>query len=129
LSSFFMCNQRERETEMFKTIRIEGVTTAFFNTGIRREFPDGYSFYVGSDNCHIELPEATIDFILLDEGPHRFLHPPCAVGTFTITFHNADDIALNILQALEYHDMLDQISVLETDIGCFPEGITLPTKV
>jgi len=112
---------------MFKTIRIEGVTTAFFNTRIRGEFPDGYSFYVGSDDCHMELPEATIDFVLLDEGPH--VTGGGAVGTFDITFHNADDIALNILQALECHDMLDQISVLETDIGCYPKGITLPTKV
>lgn len=110
---------------MFKKIQIEGATTAFFNARIRGEFPDGYSFYVGSsDDFHIELPEATIDFILLDEGPlasaeaaQCYVTDGCAVGTFTIEFNNnADDIALNILQALEYHDMLDQVTKLETEL-------------
>ena len=109
---------------MFKKIQIEGATTAFFNAGIRGEFPDGYSFYVGSsDDFHIELPEATIDFILSDEGPlasaeaaQCYVTDSCAVGTFTITFHNADDIALNILQQLEYHNMLDQVTKLETEL-------------
>lgn len=96
---------------MFKTIQIEGATTAFFNGRIRGEFPDGYSFYIPSDDFHIELPDATIDFVLVDEGTDA-----SAVGTFTITFHNADDIALNILQALEYHDMLDQVTKLETEL-------------
>lgn len=100
---------------MFKTIQIQGVTTAFFNARIRGEFPDGYSFYIGSsDDFHIELPDATIDFVLVDKGPH--VTDASAVGTFTITFHNADDIALNILQALEYHDMLDQVTKLETEL-------------
>ena len=100
---------------MFKAIQIEGATTAFFNGRIRGELPDGYSFYVGSsDDFHIELPDVTIDFILSDEGPH--VTDASAVGTFTITFHNADDIALNILQALEYHDMLDQVTKLETEL-------------
>tara|TARA_Y100000401_G_scaffold113137_1_gene113453 strand:+ start:507 stop:821 length:315 start_codon:yes stop_codon:yes gene_type:complete len=99
---------------MFKTIQIEGATTAFFNGRIRGELPDGYSFYIPSDDFHIELPNVTIDFILLDEGPH--VTDASAVGTFTITFHDADDIALNILQALEYHDMLDQVTILETEL-------------
>ena len=99
---------------MFKTIQIQGVTTAFFNARIRGEFPDGYSFYIPSDDFHIELPDATIDFILVDEGPH--VTDASAVGTFKIEFHDADDIALNILQALEYHDMLDQVTILETEL-------------
>ena len=155
-----MCNQRVREKEMFKTIRIEGVNTEFFTTMIGREFPglwqsssshipcdawyksevmdnyvDSHKEKASMHHIHmgkvfmdmqIVLPEATITFQLLDDGNQ---YPGGAVGTFIITFNNADDIALNILQTLEYHDMLDQISVLETDIMCFPEGITLPTKV
>ena len=100
---------------MFKTIQIEGTTTEFFNARILSEFPSGNSFHVGSEDCHIKLPDATIDFILLDEGPH--VTDSGAVGTFTITFYNgADDIALNVLQVLEYHNMLDQVTKLETEL-------------
>ena len=99
---------------MFKTIQIEGATTAFFNARIRGEFPDGYSFYIPSDDYHVTLMDATIDFVLLDEGKH--VTDASAVGTFTIVFYDADDIALNILQALEYHDMLDQVTKLETEL-------------
>tara|TARA_R100000406_G_scaffold88011_2_gene73128 strand:- start:4403 stop:4717 length:315 start_codon:yes stop_codon:yes gene_type:complete len=99
---------------MFKKIQIEGATTAFFNARIRGEFPDGYSFYIGSDDCHVVLMDATIDFVALDEGPH--VTGSSAVGTFKIEFYDADDIALNILQALEYHDMLDQVTKLETEL-------------
>ena len=98
---------------MFKTIQIEGMNTEFFNWRIIGEFPDGDSFNVSSD-AHIELPDATINFVALDEGPH--VTGGGAVGTFTIEFNNADDIALNILQALEYHDMLDQVTRLETEL-------------
>ena len=99
---------------MFKTIQIEAVTTTFFNARILSEFPDGNSFHVGSEDCHIELADATIDFVLLDEGPH--VTGSAGVGTFTIKFKDADDIALNILQTLDYHNMLDQVSNMETEL-------------
>tara|TARA_R100001082_G_C4349000_1_gene153661 strand:+ start:403 stop:870 length:468 start_codon:yes stop_codon:yes gene_type:complete len=92
-------------------------SNSLFTNGVtREEFVD----------MQIVLSEATITFQLLDDGEQ---YPGGAVGAFTITFNKADDIALNMLQTLEYHDMLNQISVLETELMCYPEGITLPTKV